>query len=65
MAAPHVAGVAAQYLQAYPCASTATVANALIEMATPNIIIHPAGSPNLLLRTNVLMPCWVTCTHVS
>jgi subtilisin family serine protease len=66
MAAPHVAGVAAQYLQAYPCASTATVANALIQMATPNKVINAgSGSPNRLLRTNVLMPCWVICTSVA
>jgi subtilisin family serine protease len=66
MATAHVSGVAAQYLQAYPCASTATVANALTQMATPNKVILPgAGSPNLLLRTNVLMPCWVICTHVA
>ena len=66
MAAPHVAGVAAQYLQAYPCASTGTVADAVIRMATSNTVIHPGpGSPNLLLRTNVLMPCWVICTQVA
>lgn len=62
-AAPHVAGVAAQYLQAYPCALPTMVAGALHQMATPNKVTDPGlGSPNLLLRAGVLMPCFVICT---
>lgn len=50
MAAPHVAGVAALYLQANPAASPATVRNAIVASATAGKIINPgSGSPNLLL----------------
>ncbi len=50
MAAPHVAGGAALYLAANPSASPATVRNALVAAATPNVVTNPGtGSPNLLL----------------
>lgn len=49
MAAPHVAGVAALYLQSNPGALPATVANALISAATPDRVSNPTGSPNRLL----------------
>jgi len=50
MATPHVAGVAALYLQANPGASPATVASALTANATSGVVINAGtGSPNLLL----------------
>ena len=53
MASPHVAGVAALYLQGNPGASPAAVANALVNNATTGKIPNlPAGSPNRLLFTN-------------
>jgi subtilisin family serine protease len=51
MATPHVAGVAALYLQTNPTASPADVAAALAASATPDRITNPtAGTPNLLLH---------------
>jgi Subtilase family len=53
MAAPHVAGVAALYLQRHPTANAATVRNALVSLATSNVVVSPGtGSPNKLLYTN-------------
>lgn len=52
MASPHVAGVAALYLQGNPSASPATVTNALVGNATTNVISGANGSPNRLLFTN-------------
>lgn len=50
MATPHVAGVAALYLQNNPGASALTVRNALVSNATANKVTNPgSGSPNLLL----------------
>src|SRR5690606_1639796 len=50
MAAPHVAGVAALYLQANPLANPATVGGALTGFASPGRVSSPGtGSPNLLL----------------
>jgi subtilisin family serine protease len=50
MATPHVAGVAALYLQTNPGASAATVRNALVGNATSGKVTGPgSGSPNLLL----------------
>ncbi|WP_027481108.1 S8 family peptidase [Deinococcus pimensis] len=49
MAAPHVAGVAALYLEGHPAAAPAEVANAILGAATPDRVAGPAGSPNLLL----------------
>ncbi|KIQ54833.1 S8 family peptidase [Meiothermus taiwanensis] len=53
MAAPHVAGVAALYLQSNPTASPATVRNAIVSNATVGVV-GSAGSrsPNLLLYSN-------------
>ena len=52
MAAPHVAGVAALYLEATPSATPAAVAQALKDNATPNKITSAGtGSPNLLLHS--------------
>ncbi len=53
MATPHVAGVAALYLQAYPTASPSAVRNALVANATKSVVKSPgSGSPNNLLFTN-------------
>ncbi|MCY1080332.1 S8 family serine peptidase [Archangium lansingense] len=50
MASPHVAGVAALYLQANPTATPAQTMAALTTNATPNKVTSPGtGSPNLLL----------------
>ncbi|MDZ5622902.1 S8 family peptidase [Nocardioides sp. HM23] len=50
MASPHVAGVVATYLQANPAASPATVANAVLNSATPDKVTNVGvGSPNRLL----------------
>jgi subtilisin family serine protease len=50
MATPHVAGVAARYLQANTGASPATVRNALVNAATLNRLSGiPAGTANRLL----------------
>lgn len=52
MASPHVAGVAALFLQNNPSASPATVTNALIATSTSNVVTSAGGSPNRLLYTN-------------
>lgn len=50
MAAPHVAGVAALYLQTHPNASSAEVASSLVGSGTKNILSSiGTGSPNNLL----------------
>jgi subtilisin family serine protease len=50
MASPHVAGVAAIYRALNPTATATQIAQALIDNATPGIVINPGtGSPNRLL----------------
>jgi subtilisin family serine protease len=50
MATPHVAGVAALFLETNPSASPATVTAAIINSSTPNKVTNAgAGSPNRLL----------------
>jgi hypothetical protein len=50
MASPHVAGVAALYLQGKPAAAPATVASAITASATTGKVTGPqTGSPNRLL----------------
>ena len=50
MAAPHVAGVIARYLQLNPGASPATVSAAIVNNATNGVVGNPgSGSPNRLL----------------
>ena len=52
MASPHVAGVAALYLQSNPGAAPATVSGAITGGATLNKVTNPgSGSPNRLLFT--------------
>jgi subtilisin family serine protease len=53
MAAPHVAGVVAQYLESNRSASPATVRSALVGISTVGVVRNPGqGSPNRLLFTN-------------
>jgi serine protease len=53
MASPHVAGVAALYLDDNPNATPAQVQVAIENAAIPNKVTDPkAGSPNLLLNNN-------------
>ncbi len=50
MATPHVAGVAALYLQGNPSASAATVSSAIVNGATSGVVTGAgSGSPNRLL----------------
>ena len=49
MATPHVAGVAAQYLETFPTATPATVSAAILGGATPNTIEAGAATTNKLL----------------
>ena len=52
MAAPHVAGAAALYLESHPLDSPATVASALAAAATQGQVTNlGSGSPNLLVFT--------------
>ncbi|HLN76936.1 MAG TPA: S8 family peptidase [Nocardioidaceae bacterium] len=52
MATPHVTGAAALYLQNNPSASAATVASAIVNGATSNVLSGVGtGSPNKLLYT--------------
>ena len=52
MAAPHVAGAAALYLENAPAAAPSTVTAAILAAATHGVVQSPgAGSPNLLLYT--------------
>ena len=58
MATPHVAGVAAQYLQAAPSATPSETTNFILSYATPGRIrLHSLsvtyGTPNLLLFTRL------------
>lgn len=57
MAAPHVAGVAALYLQSNPGASPATVSDAIVNNATDGRVSNPGpGSPNKLLYSLIPPP---------
>jgi subtilisin family serine protease len=50
MATPHVAGVAALYLQGNPSAPPATVRDAIVNTATTGVVTNPGtGSPNRLV----------------
>ncbi|HKE59788.1 MAG TPA: S8 family peptidase [Pyrinomonadaceae bacterium] len=53
MAAPHVTGVVALYLQSHPTASPAAVRSAIVANSTVGLISNPGQeSPNRLLFTN-------------
>jgi len=52
MATPHVAGVAALYLQSNPAASPSAVRNALVNNATPNVVKSSKTTNPVLLFTS-------------
>jgi subtilisin family serine protease len=55
MAAPHVAGAAALFLQVHPASTPEMVANALIGNATPSLLAGLSfGSPNLALYSGFI-----------
>jgi subtilisin family serine protease len=57
MATPHVAGVAALYLEKFPTASPATVTAAILNGATTGVVTNPgSGSPNRLLYSLIVPP---------
>jgi subtilisin family serine protease len=57
MATPHVAGVAALYLQGNPGAGPATVTSAIVNSATTGVVSSPgSGSPNRLLYSLLSSP---------
>jgi subtilisin family serine protease len=57
MASPHVAGVAALYLQGNPSASVATVTSAITSSATTGVVTSAGtGSPNRLLYSLLTPP---------
>lgn len=57
MAAPHVTGTAALYLQRHPAATPAEIANQILSTATFNRVTDAgAGSPNLLVFTEPFAP---------
>jgi hypothetical protein len=54
MAAPHVAGVAALYLEANPTATTSAVSQAILNGATPGLVTGTDGvGPNRLLYSSI------------
>ena len=54
MAAPHVTGAAALYLEGHPAATPAEVSTALVNGATPSVLgLVPTGSPDELLYARV------------
>ena len=61
MAAPHVAGVAALYLQTNPSATPATVASTLLAASTPNVVVDAGvASPNRLVYSSSFAPAPAT-----
>lgn len=57
MASPHVAGVAALYLEAFPGSTPDQVSQGLKAAATPNLVTSAGtGSPNLLLFSGSFTP---------
>lgn len=74
MAAPHVAGVAAMYLSAYPSATPSQVANAVIGASTTGVIpssdLFPASPNRLLFSDFITCPtgtsaCSETCVNLQ
>ncbi|WNG37253.1 S8 family serine peptidase [Archangium violaceum] len=56
MAAPHVAGVAALFLEKNPTAKQADVAKAILDGSTPDVVGDPKGSPRRLLYSLIVPP---------
>ncbi len=66
MASPHVAGVAALYLEGNPEATPAAVSSAITGNATTNLLTAVGtGSPNLLLFSQLGGTGGVPCTNCS
>lgn len=56
MASPHVAGVAARYLEIDPNASPAMVEAAIVDAAIRGVVSNAGQSPNLLLHADMSTP---------
>jgi subtilisin family serine protease len=57
MASPHVAGVAALYLEQNPAAQPSDIVGLMTSDSTPSKVKSPgSGSPNLLIFTNPVIP---------
>lgn len=56
MASPHVAGVAALYLEKNPAATPAQVSQAVLNGGTANVIQDVKGSPNKMLYSLIVPP---------
>ncbi|HYO53317.1 S8 family peptidase, partial [Archangium sp.] len=66
MASPHVAGVAALYLERAPGATASQVADALLGGATQGAVINPGvGSPNRLLYSPLASLSWSSAGPLS
>jgi subtilisin family serine protease len=65
MASPHVAGIAALYLQAHPTATPAQVKAAIVGNATSGKIIGVNGSPNLLAYSGFIGGSTLTAAPAS
>lgn len=56
MAAPHVAGAIALYLQGHPTSTPAQVTNSLLATATNGVVVNPGtASPNRLLHSRLFV----------
>jgi Subtilase family/Calx-beta domain/Peptidase inhibitor I9 len=65
-AAPHVAGIAAMYLEAHPGAFPAEVQQAIVDNATTGVMLDAGpGSPNRVAYTNFLSPPGATVQFAS
>ena len=65
MASPHVAGIAALYLQANGFTAPATVASAIVSGGAQGVISDPAGSPNVLATIVNIDPGSTTTTTTA
>jgi subtilisin family serine protease len=54
MAAPHVAGAVALYLESHPNESAAVVTAALVSSASDDMVLQPQTTPNLLLFAEIV-----------
>ena len=55
MAAPHVAGIIARFLEINPQSSPSVVANSLKNSATGGLISDPKNSPNLMVFSDIVL----------
>jgi len=63
MASPHVAGVAALYLEAFPTALPAQVVKGIISSSVWGRVPNAKGSPNYLLQNAVAAPYLDPCVN--